>query len=39
MKIINAARNLYRSEPDTVIDWLPESGLSEEAQEAILRSE
>ena len=37
--IIDAARNLYRSEPDTVIDWLPESGLSEEAQEAILRSE
>lgn len=37
--IINAARNLYRNDPDTVIDWLPESGLPEAFQQAILRSE
>ena len=37
--LVRAARNLYRKDPGTVIDWFPESGLSEEAQEAILRSE
>jgi hypothetical protein len=37
--IIRAARVLYQSDPDTVIDWLPESGLSEETQRAILSPE
>ena len=37
--IINAAWNLYRNDPETVIDWLPDSGLSEETQRAILSPE
>lgn len=34
--IVDAARNLYRSDPQVVIDWLPESGLREVSQRAIL---
>lgn len=34
--VVDAAQNLYRSDPATVIDWLRESGLSEDAQRAIL---
>lgn len=34
--IIRAARVLYQTDPEIVIDWLPKSGLSEEGQLAIL---
>ena len=37
--IIRAARVLYQSDPKRVIDWLPESGLSEQTQRAILEPE